>query len=84
MCVVLSRAKNLKPPGRDRVFSLDESVISNSGIHHRDFDPSGGDNLTGTPFDKAINTITAAESSEKAHLPFVTMPRAQHGRNIDL
>ncbi len=72
-------------PGRDKVFPLMNTVISNSEFITVIFISGGGETFSGTPFDKAINAIHQQWQSrqDKARQPFLTMLRAQHGRITD-
>jgi hypothetical protein len=57
-------------------------VVSNSAILTIILISGGEEKIKGTPFDDAINDIYEGwrDQQEKAHMPFVTFLRAEHGR----
>ena len=85
VALFLARQKFEGRPGRDQMFPAMNTVISNSEFITVILITGGSETFTGTPFDKAINGIHQqwASQQEKAHQPFLTMLRAQHGRITD-
>ena len=57
-------------------------VIENSEFLTIVLITDGTENLQGTPFDEKINKIYATwrKDQEKAHIPFITVLRAEHGK----
>ena len=70
---------------RDKLFPLMNGVISNSEFITVILISAGGENFSGTPFDKAINAIHQQwqAQQDKARQPFLTMLRAQGGHITD-
>ncbi|MFO1488984.1 MAG: hypothetical protein U1F65_10955 [Verrucomicrobiota bacterium] len=85
LAAFVARQKFEGRSGRGQVFTTMNQVISNSEFITVVLLTSGNATFSGTPFDKAINTIQQQwlVRQEKAGQPFVTMLRAQGGHITD-